>query len=387
MNICLVTANYPPMAWPCGLADFVRRYATSLHKAGVEVSVLTSNPKAETNGEFPVIVKPGNWGYRHRGELATVIREKGFDAFDLQYETFAFGHRARPFWFPLHFGRPKPARVLTMHSQGLPKRGGRLWRPLQIRPWDAIVFYSEPFLERMKARFPSRADRFHHLGFPSNIAVAVSPDLRSLVARVKAGWHDPRSLVMYFGHINAGRGIEEMLEAVKRLGERGLKPQVALVSQFDPQTNDYQRKLLADVAGMGLSDRVSFPGQLPSDQVAHLFQASDVVVLPFPEGASFKNGTLAAALGHGTAVVTTLTDLSEKALHGAVVGYPPGDVAALTERLAEMLTLHEKRAAISEAARKLGEELSWDVYTAKRIAIYDNVIRAGRSTPSTLTGS
>jgi hypothetical protein len=28
MKVCLVTPNFPPMPWPCGLADFVDRLAT-----------------------------------------------------------------------------------------------------------------------------------------------------------------------------------------------------------------------------------------------------------------------------------------------------------------------------------------------------------------------
>lgn len=374
MKICLLTANYPPMAWPCGLADFVRRYATYLHHAGVEVCVITSNPKADTSADYPVIMNSGSWRYRHRAALARMIHERSYDAFDLQYETFAFGHTARPLWFPLRFRGGKPARVLTLHSQGLPKRGGRLWRPLQLLPWEAVIFYSEPFMERMKARFPSRASRFHHLGFPSNIGMAVAPQLRTLVGRIKSGWHDPQALLLYFGHINPGRGIEDLIEAMQRLGERGLKPQLVLISQFDPATNDYHRHLLGLVQNRGLSDCISFPGQLPAEQVSHFFQAADVVVLPFPEGASFKNGTLAAALGHGAAVVTTLTDLSEKALQNAVCGYAPGDVQQLANCLAELLVNSSRRVALGESARKVGELLSWENYISKRIAIYESVV-------------
>jgi len=372
MNVCLITANFPPMPWPCGLADFVDRLATNLRAAGTEVSVLTSNPAADAKKPYPVQVMPGSWRYWHQKQMAGWIRDRKFDVIDFQYETFAFGQKSRPFWFPLRLKSPRPARVLTLHSQGLPKWGGRVWRLLQTRPWEAVVFYSEPFLNRMKALFPTRADRFYHLGFPSNIPVAVAPALRQLIARVKAGWANPDAVVLYFGHIAANRGIEDLLAAATNLAGRGLRPQFVFASKFDPTADDYHRQLLGRVAAAGLSDRVSFPGQLPAEQVSHLFQAADVVALPFPEGASFKNGTLATALGHGAAVVTTVTDLTESALKadGVLAAYAPGDVAALTDRLAELLTSPEQRRTLSVGASRLGELFSWDAYIQRRLEIY-----------------
>jgi glycosyltransferase involved in cell wall biosynthesis len=304
--------------------------------------------------------------------MARWLRDQQFDVVDLQYESFAYGQTSRPLWFPLRLGARRPARVQTVHSQGLPKWGGRLWRPLQFRPWEAVVFYSEPFLKRMAAWFPDRADRFHHLGFPSNIPAAVAPDLQPLVARIKAGWLNPNALVLYFGHINPGRGIEDLLAAAGNLAGRGRRPQFVLVSQFEPERNDYHRGLLARIRADGLDSQVSFPGHLPAEQVSLLFQAADVVALPFPEGASFKNGTLAAALGHGAPVVTTVTDLTDAALKedGVLLGYPPGDVDALTDRLGEVLASAERRRTLAAGARRVGEQLSWDKYTRRRLEIY-----------------
>ena len=372
MKVCLVTPNFPPMPWPCGLADFVDRLATNLRAAGVGVSVLTSHAGADTRRDYPVQIVPGNWRYFHQRRMARWLAAGHFDAVDFQYESFAFGRMGRALWFPLRLRHPRPARVLTLHGQGLPKWGGRLWRFLQMRPWEAVVFYSAPFLARMAARFPARAARFHHLGFPSNIPFAVAPALAPVVGRIKAGWADPRALVMYFGHINPGRGIEDLLTATKVLAARGQFPQVVLVSQFDPANDDYHRALLARVRADGLAEQVSFTGQLAADRVSHLFQAADAVALPFPEGASFKNGTLAAALAHGAAVVTTVTDLTDPALtaDGVLAAYTPGDVAALADRLAEVLADPARRAALGAAGRKVAEQLGWDEYVRRRVEIY-----------------
>ncbi|MCS7271937.1 MAG: glycosyltransferase, partial [Gemmataceae bacterium] len=126
----------------------------------------------------------------------------------------------------------------------------------------------------------------------------------------------------------------------------------------------------------GLSERFSFPGRLPPEQVSYWFHAADVVVLPFPDGASFKNGTLAAALVHGAAIVTTISDISEPVLRSndVVAGYQAGDVSALTDRLAELLTDPQRRDGLKKAAAKLGKTLSWEHYVRRRIEIYHHAL-------------
>jgi len=241
-----------------------------------------------------------------------------------------------------------------------------------MRPWEQVVFYSEPFLKRMAERFPSRASGFHHLGFPSNIAVNVTPHLAALAGRIKSGWVDPRALVLYFGHISPGRWFEDLSAAIENLAGRGLLPQVAFVSKFDPVNDDYHRELLARIRATGTESQVSLPGQLTPEQVSHFFQVADVVALPFPEGASFKNGTLAAALSHGAAIVTTITDLTESALKvdGVLATYSPGDVAGLADRMFELLTIPGRRMALGEAGRKVAELLTWENYIRKKLEIY-----------------
>ncbi|MDW8244519.1 MAG: glycosyltransferase family 4 protein [Thermogemmata sp.] len=364
------------MPWPCGLADFVDRLAEHLHAAGVSVTVLTSHPQADRGRLYRVEVMPGSWGYRHRRRMVGWIREQGYNIVDLQYEAFAFGRRGAPLWLPLQLLHPRPARVLTLHSQILPRWGGRLWRLLQMKPYEAIVFYSEVFLTRMAARFPSRAERYYHQSFPSNIPVMAAPQLRSLVARIRAGWPHPDLIVLYFGHIAPRRGLEDLITAGQNLAHRGFRPHFVLVSQFDPAADDYHRQLLYRIAAAGLSERFSFPGRLPPEQVSYWFHAADVVVLPFPDGASFKNGTLAAALVHGAAIVTTISDISEPVLRSndVVAGYQAGDVSALTDRLAELLTDPQRRDGLKKAAAKLGKTLSWEHYVRRRIEIYHHAL-------------
>src|SRR5205807_1298363 len=97
-------------------------------------------------------------------------------------------------------------------------------------------------------------------------------------------------------------------------------------SQFDPQKLDYHRRLLERVKAEGLADQVSFTGELGAEQVSQVLAAADLCILPFPDGASFKNGSLAAAIIHGVPTITTVSSLTEPELlePGALAVYDPG---------------------------------------------------------------
>src|SRR4029078_5475910 len=56
---------------------------------------------------------------------------------------------------------------------------------------------------------------------------------------------------------------------------------------------------------LGLEPLVRLTGPLPPSAVSAYLQACDAIALPSDEGASFRRGSLLAALEHGCAVVTT----------------------------------------------------------------------------------
>jgi glycosyltransferase involved in cell wall biosynthesis len=224
----------------------------------------------------------------------------------------------------------------------------------------------------MRRYFPRRAARFQVLGFPANILDLGGTPVRTLVARARRGLLEAAPLLVYFGHINAGRGLECLLEALARLAAGGLKPQLALMSQFDPVNDDYHRALVALARHLGLEGQITFTGRLEAEAVSAMLAAADACVLPFPDGASFKNGTLAAAIEHGVPTVSTVSPLTEPALaaaSGLLLG-PPADVGALAGHLRRVLTDQTLVATMRRAQLALRAELSWDSYIARRLAAF-----------------
>ena len=148
---------------------------------------------------------------------------------------------------------------------------------------------------------------------------------------------------------------------------------------------------------LGLDQRVTITGRCAEADVSAHLLAADIAALPFADGASFRRGSLLAALAHGLAVVTKpQTDdqgrktneddqarrfgRSSSVLRPFVDGenmllVPPGDAPALVaaiERLARDTRLREQLAA---GGRALAAQFSWDAIAAQHEQLYERLIR------------
>jgi glycosyltransferase involved in cell wall biosynthesis len=119
---------------------------------------------------------------------------------------------------------------------------------------------------------------------------------------------------------------------------------------------DRWRGALASERGDWL-DRIDAPGALPAGAVAESLRACDLVLQPYPDGASGRRGTLMAALANGVPVITTVGFLSEPIwTEGAVATVAAGDPGQLARLALELLDAPDRRAALGQAGRKLYED-------------------------------
>jgi glycosyltransferase involved in cell wall biosynthesis len=110
-----------------------------------------------------------------------------------------------------------------------------------------------------------------------------------------------------------------------------------------------------DTAHPGLRGRLLAPGDLPPGQVAAHLAACDLLLQPYPDGASSRRTSLMAGLALGLPVVTTEGAYSEPLWReGGAVALAPADRPDLAVAAAEkLLTDAAARAALGEKARAL----------------------------------
>lgn len=188
--------------------------------------------------------------------------------------------------------------------------------------------------------------------------------------------------LLFFGRFAESKGIDTLLAALGRLGERA--PRAILVGR-----GPLLPKIEAQIAANGLRDRVQLHGWVDHHQLGRLLEQSSTCVLPSRE----ENFSLAvlSAMAVGTPLIATpvggTPEVVQDQENGLLVR--PGDVAGLAEAIAR---LHHD----SGFAERLGmngrecvrAKYTWDVAAAKFEALYADLIEQQRlrSERSTLRG-
>jgi glycosyltransferase involved in cell wall biosynthesis len=103
--------------------------------------------------------------------------------------------------------------------------------------------------------------------------------------------------------------------------------------------------------------RVIAPGPLSAPRITEYLRACDLMILPYPDGASGRRTTLMAAMANGLPVVTTVGVLSEPVWSdGAVAAAPAGKSETLARLAMELLDRPDRLAELGQAGRRLYQE-------------------------------
>lgn len=357
------------MGYPCGAADFAQNLSKELSN-NLDVTVLTANTRAVKSGAVSVKIVEGPWNIWKVYKIATWIKKENFDYIDIQFEAYMYGSLGSILLLP--FLLPKKCKkILTLHSEALPKKGGRLWRAIQMFFFDQIIFYSEQFLNNAEKRFQKEKNKFSLAPFPSNISkVSISP-LMKMIKQHQKGL-DPNTIYLsFFGHLSPGRHIEDLLQLMFLLKNKNFH--LIFIGQFDPAKNVYHREIQQMYKSMELEDSITFTGRLEESEVSQMIQLTDIGLLPFSEGASFKNGSLAAYVSHQIPVFTTKSELTEKNLLDSkgLYFFSIQNLPELKNELLDIKINPKKLLFMKDEIQKLDQLYSWQNYREQRLSIYN----------------
>ncbi len=410
MKVCLITGEYPPDQG--GVGDFTNEVAKALAELGHEVHVLTSaspntqpatrNPKPETRN--PVIVHRivRNWSWRCWRDITRLNDALRFDIVNIQYQTAAYGMHPAINLLPLRLrtGRvPRPHTVVTLHDLKVPylfPKAGRLrwWLNLVLARWsDAVIVTNAEDFARLSAYSSIRSLSLIPIG--SNISPKPPADYDREAWRADWGLKPDALLLSYFGFLNESKGAENLIRALARLVQRGCN--VQSISNLQPPTSNLQLMMVGGKVGssdptnvaylnrierlieeLGLTDRVLWTGYTPQPEVSANLLASDVCVLPYRDGASFRRGSFMAALAHGLPIVSTRPRVDVPELrHGEnILLVPPDAPVALAEAIARLAQDARLRRRLGEGAARLAQSFTWEKIAEKAEALYEEILHA-----------
>jgi len=181
------------------------------------------------------------------------------------------------------------------------------------------------------------------------------PGVGRAAARAALGASPQDVVLLFFGRIAAYKGVEDLLVAADKAVASG---RVILQVIGDCPDAALRRRLEASAAAYGPAVRLD-PRHVPDEQVADLFAAADVVVLPFQ--AVSNSGSALLAMTFGRPVVVPPLEAFDEFPPDACVRYDgtTEDLRAVLARLAEPETASELATRAEGPARAFAEERTW----------------------------
>lgn len=376
LRIGIVTGEYPPMQG--GVGAYTQILARELVRQGHEVFLFTSDQSH--SDDLPIVNTVQRWGIASLRTIAQWAHAQRLDVLNLQFQTAAFG--MSPF---IHF-LPNIIRdipvVTTFHDLRHPylfPKAGKLrdWIVMHLARQSAgVIVTNHEDLLHVK-HLP------HHTLIPvgSNILDTL-PNFDAQMWRAKAGAQPDDFLIAYFGFINRSKGVDTLLESLSQLRHNNIPARLLIIGDAagssDPTNRSYAAEIEERINTLGLKPYIHRTGFVDDESVGAFLKASDVVALPFLDGASYRRGSLMAAIHYGCAIVTTTPQVSIPTFVDGenMLMVSPSDVATLTEKLHRLYADTALRVYLQSGAHRLTTCFDWSSITRDTINFFERALGA-----------
>jgi glycosyltransferase involved in cell wall biosynthesis len=271
LKILHITGSFPPT--PCGVGDYLSRLKKSLEKSSLN----------------QILFSKKSWGLPTLFQFREVLKQEKPQIVHLQYPTTSFRASLIPF-LCLLLARKNGARtLLTLHEYSEAHLLRRIALQVFSRFTHHLIFTShferERFLKLNNKLNPPHS--IIHIG--SNI-LPLTPPLMEKEERI-----------LLFGLIRPGKGIESFIQLARLAHQQNLDYEFTLIGQIPDGEREYAghiRHLMADLP------RLSFFENLSASDASRYLSTSKYAYLIYPDGASFRRGSLLACLFHNITVFT-----------------------------------------------------------------------------------
>lgn len=194
-------------------------------------------------------------------------------------------------------------------------------------------------------------------------------------------------IVLTWGLLGSGKGIEWGIEAVARLRDLDPPPRYVVVGQTHPRVlerngEEYRRQLVARAADLGVAHLVEFDDAYrDTASLLARIRGADIVLLPYRSREQVVSGVLVEAIASGKPVVATRFPHAEELLaQGSGLLVPYEDAGAIAEALRLLLTDPVMRSRAERVARQQARMLAWESVGASYLSLVREAV--GRSAPA-----
>jgi glycosyltransferase involved in cell wall biosynthesis len=345
----------------CGVRDHEQRLSRALREERCQCSThWLDRERASLAGARSEI---GGWAERLPRELAAARAEVAL----LHYSVFAYSYRGLPLFVrPVlrAIERAGLPLVTILHEFVYPwgRDGvrGATWAVSQRALLIEVMRRSDAVLTTTDFQADWLASRRWLAKRPTGVA----PVFSNLPAASEAGGAldgdgdrgEEIATIGLFGYAYGARTVALIVEALRRLQDRGLDARLQLLGA-PGRSSPAAAEWLALARRAGLSREPSLSGTLPSQQLADALAACDVLLFVDPIGPNSRKTTLAASLASGRPVLALdgPRRFGELAQAGAAEIVAP-DAAAVAGALATLLADESRRERLGARGREFARQ-------------------------------
>ena len=364
-----ILSSYPPTA--CGLATFTAALASGMETHGAPVGVVRVVDSAgQTAHDEHVVGDLVNGSVRSVATTSETLNQ--FDVAVVQHEYGLYGGIDGDEILEILGGLEIPSIVIahTILARPTPHQRSVLNEVADLA--DHVVVMTEAARTRLSEGFdvdPSKLSTIAH--------GAAIPALRAVPE------HVGRPVILTWGLIGPGKGIERAIEAMRTLHDLPMRPRYLVAGQTHPKVlaahgESYRQERIEQAKHYGISSSVTFDSDYRDvTSLTALIQSSSVVVLPYDSKDQVTSGVLVDAIAAGRPVVATAFPHAVELLSsgaGLVVDHDDPDAMALA--LHSVLTRPELAARMAAEASRIAPSLGWSVIAGQYMRLADRLSTA-----------
>jgi glycosyltransferase involved in cell wall biosynthesis len=202
-----------------------------------------------------------------------------------------------------------------------------------------------------------------------------------------------RNVLMTFGLLGPGKGLERVIEAMPAIVARHPDTIYRIVGATHPnlvarEGEAYREKLQARAERLGVADRVVWDNRfLETDELLDQLEACDIYVTPYFNLQQSTSGTLSYAIALGKAVVSTPYVHAKELLAGdAGVLIDPDCATAISDAVIALLDDRDELLALQRRAYAKGRQTIWPRFADGAAALIEAAVAPpGHKAPLTAT--
>lgn len=350
-----VLSTYPPTQ--CGLATFSNALVDSLSSMDDEVGVVSVVDAPETSA-LPEVAHQwvrGTVG----GSAAAAVALNSYDVAIIQHEYGIFGGRDGADVLEVTRALCVPSIVVLHTVLVTPSAHQRAILEELAHTCDTLVTMTQTARQRLIEHYPVDPSRVRVI--PHGAA-----DNRSTVCGGRPQPAGGSPVILTWGLLGEGKGIEWAIEAMAHLSDLRPAPRYRVVGQTHPRVLErhgerYRDGLIVRAGQLGLTDSVQFDARyLARPELHRLVQQADVVLLPYDSREQVTSGVLIEAITAGKPVVSTgFPHANELLASGAGLLVERQDPSAIAAALRRVLTEPGLAERMGAEASRIAPELLW----------------------------